>query len=96
MGDSAQAIYDRHLAASDQADRDLQLRQAAWKDGYHAAQLALGDAWEDGYTAAQADFKALQHGTILDLAQHLRTWDGLRENFAQPRPGDYPGQEGAT
>jgi hypothetical protein len=82
---------DAFLAYSDERDLELRLRLAAWRDGWRACQQHLGDTYEDGYTDAQLDVKKIHHGVVHDLRQHLTTWDGLRENFSQPRPGDYQG-----
>jgi hypothetical protein len=79
------------VAYSDEHDLQLAARLAAWRDGWQACETHLGDQYEAGYAQAQADFKALQHGTIRDLTQHVTTWDGLRQHFARPRPGDYTG-----
>ncbi|HUZ29930.1 MAG TPA: hypothetical protein VMU90_11850 [Solirubrobacteraceae bacterium] len=56
-----------------------------------AAAAVRDRAWSEGFAAALADVKAAQHGIVRDVRQHLRTWDGIREEFGRPRPGDYTG-----
>jgi hypothetical protein len=91
----AQAVAEL-VEQSNLLDLTLKLRLAAWRDGYRAAAAQFEACYERGYTDAQLDYKAIHHGVIHDLRQHLRTWDGLRTHFGDPRPGDYPGQDGAA
>jgi hypothetical protein len=93
---------DELLGLSDKRDRQLELRQAAWAEGYRAG--AAGQ-FEAGYAAAIADVKAAQHA----LYNHLRRWheaeDGrwivrgqqrTRKTFGNPHPADYPGKRDAA
>lgn len=96
MTTPGQALHAYILAEADHCEHETQARLEAWRDGWRACEIAHSGQYETGYTDAQADRKALEHGAVRDLQQHLITWDGLRENFSQPRPGDYPGQAGAT
>jgi hypothetical protein len=59
------------------------------RDMWHDLMLA---AWRDGFMAGVLAVKAVQHDVITDLRQHLRTWDGFREDFARPRAEDFPGR----
>ena len=56
-----------------------------------AADAERERSWSEGYAAAVADIKRAQHGVVRAMRQHLITWDGLRENFGNPRAGDFPG-----
>lgn len=77
-----------YLELSDTLDMSQRLAQAAERDAYERGRQ---DGHAAGYVAAVADFKAFQHGVVAELRQHLVTWDGLRERFANARPTDYPG-----
>jgi hypothetical protein len=70
--------------------------QAIWLHGYATAAAQFDAIEARGYAKAVAEFKAFAHGVVLDLRQHLRTWDSLRENFGKPRPTDYPGKRDAA
>ena len=83
-----QAVQALILTVSDRADIELKLRLEAWRDGWRACQQAQQNTYEQGYTDAQLDLKSIQHGIIRDLQLELRRWDGLREHFGDPRPGD--------
>jgi hypothetical protein len=61
-------------------------------DALDAAEKHALAMWLDGYLAGIYAVKAAQHGIVLDLRQHRRAWDGMREDFGKPRPGDYPGR----
>jgi hypothetical protein len=58
-----------------------------------AADAAYERGRADGYVQAVADMKAVQRGIVRDAELETRRWgpDG-REHFADPRPGDFPGQ----
>jgi len=79
------------LAGSDRADLDLALRLEAWRDGWRACDAAQGAQYEAGFHDGILAFKAAQHGTVKALRHELARWDGTREQFADPRPGDYKG-----
>ena len=79
------------LALSDERDQQLTLRLAAWREGYAAAAAQFTDHYERGWADAALALKAAQHEVVSDLALELRRWDGLRERFADPRRGDFPG-----
>lgn len=85
----------RVLAESDLRDRELRLRLAAWREGYAAAAAQFREHYERGLTDGVLAYKAAEHGVVRDLRQHLRAWGGLREHFADPRPGDYMGRGAA-
>jgi len=82
------------LALSD--ERDLHLRRllaaeaGAYERGYREGR-ADGEA--AGYIRAVEQFKRAQHEAVEDLQLHLTRWDGLRERFGDPRPGDFPGRQ---
>jgi hypothetical protein len=81
------------LALSDERDLYRAHALAMWRDGYRAAAAQFHERYESGYTDAQLGLKRIQHGLVADVTQHLRTWDGWREDFGKPRPGDFPGRE---
>jgi hypothetical protein len=76
------------LAASDHADHQLEARLEAWRDGWRAACAHLGERYEAGVADGILLAKQVEHGTVRQLALELRRWDGLREHFGDPRPGD--------
>lgn len=82
----------RLLALSQERDTCLRLRLTAWREGYMAGRASRADDYSAGVADGILACKAVQHGIVRDLRQHLRTWDGLRSRFADPRPGDYPRQ----
>jgi hypothetical protein len=91
MTDLDTAIRAYVLTGSDRADLELALRLEFWRDGWRACAQAHGDTWEAGFAAGILTFKAAQHGTVKALRHELARWDGPRQNFSQPRPGDFPG-----
>jgi hypothetical protein len=95
MTDLDQAIKAYVLAGSDRADLELALRLQAWRDGWRACGIHQGGQYEAGYADGILAFKAAQHGTVKGLHYELARWDGPRENFADPRPGDFPGRGAA-
>ena len=76
------------LADSDRADRELALRLEAWRDGWRAACQHLGDRYEEGFADGLLYRKQLEHATVAELRGELARWDGRREDFGKPRPGD--------
>jgi hypothetical protein len=76
---------------------DASLRLAAYREGYS---LGHERGYREGYAAADADQQRSWHATAAPVAAHSgellrRRWGpGGREHFADPRPGDYPGQLG--
>ena len=83
-----QAIEALILAQSDRADAELTLRLEAWRDGWRACQQHQGGAYEAGFADGILAYKHAQHGLVTSLRGHLIRWDGLREHFSRPRPGD--------
>lgn len=83
---------------ADSATRERAIADAMWSAGY-AAGLDAGQ--EVGYDRAEArmaeawrpvaeSVRRLGRGLSRDELE-LRRWDGLREEFGRPRPGDYTG-----
>lgn len=79
------------LARSDENDRWQARLLAAWSEGYRSAETDHEHDYGKGHTAGWMAYKRAIHGTVDDVRQHCATWDGLRANFGQPRPGDYTG-----
>ncbi|GAA1837276.1 hypothetical protein [Actinomadura chokoriensis] len=83
---------------ADTADRERAIAGAMWSAGY-AAGFDAGT--EVGYDCAEAEMaqawapvaeSVRQVGRSLSHAElELRRWDGRREDFGRPRPGDYLG-----
>ncbi len=90
--DSAAALLD----LSYERDLHQHLRVAAWRDGYRAGQASMAGEYERGMADGILAYKAAQHNVVRDLRQHLRTWDGLRTRFGDPRPGDFRGRGAAA
>ena len=58
-----------------------------------AAAEGFERGYSEGYLRAVADLKAAQRGLVRDAAlEEVRWGPGGREHFADPRPGDFPGQ----
>ena len=58
-----------------------------------AAEAAYERGLLDGAVEAIEAYKAQQHGLVRDAELETRRWGpGGREHFADPRPGDFPGQ----
>ncbi len=89
------------LALSDERDRHLELRLAAWREGYRAGLSAAAGEYDAGYAQAIADIKRVQHGIYDHFRQgaevERRRWGpGGRERFAGPRPGGYRGRKASA
>jgi hypothetical protein len=89
-------LEQAYLSLSGALDLEHALTLQAYRDGYAAAAAQFGDYEAAGYARAVADFKRAQHDHVRELRQHLAMWDGLRQRFSRPRPGDYPGREAAA
>jgi hypothetical protein len=81
------------LELSDLLDGQLRMRLAAFREGY---ELGGEAGYQAGYVDGILARKHAQHQLVEDLAVYLRRWDGRREDFGKPRPGDYPGRGGAA
>jgi hypothetical protein len=91
----------RLLELSDERDQWQCLRLAAFRDGWQAAEYAHADDYARGHADGFAARKAAMHdATAAAMDAHLaylaRWGPGGREHFADPRPGDYPGQGGVA
>jgi uncharacterized protein CbrC (UPF0167 family) len=76
------------LASSDYADREHDARLAYWRDGYAAGLAAAASAYDDGYTDAMLGLKHIQHDIVTEMRHYLTAWNGLRQHFGRPRPGE--------
>lgn len=96
------AIRNYILADQDRRQREQERRDYAWLDGWQAAEMHLGDRYEAGYNDARIALKHAEHDTVrlirdeaaILAADEIRWGPGGRAHFADPRPGDYPGQGG--
>ena len=68
------------LALSDERDTWLRRVLDAERRGYDRG-------FRDGLSA----YRDYVHGVVRDWTACVTRWDGTREHFADPRPGDYPG-----
>lgn len=89
------------LELSDERDQWERLRQAAYRDGWQAAERAHADDYHRGYVDGAAARKHAQHAAVEALDVYLRRWKlrgetRTRPTFSQPHPGDYQGREGAA
>ena len=83
------------LRESDARDRVVQARFEAWCLAWRLGHAAAGPTadeqyeagWRDGLLAA----KGIQHRGYEYLQLELARWDGPREHFGRPRPGDFKG-----
>ncbi|MFI0354487.1 hypothetical protein [Actinomadura sp. 9N407] len=83
---------------ADSAVREQRIDRAAFSEGYRAGFMA---GREVGYRAAENDMarawsylaakvRGLAMSPKHDELERIR-WDGRREDFGKPRPGDHPG-----
>lgn len=79
------------LAESDLRELELRLRLDAWAEGFAAAAAQFADHYQRGFADGIAAYKAAEHGIVRNVRAELARWDGPREDFGKPRPGDYPG-----
>lgn len=77
-----------------QRERERQAYLHGFKAGYQVGYDAANEDWWIALAPArQAAARAARNPTHAELA--TRRWEpGGREHFADPRPGDYPGQGG--
>lgn len=77
------------------ADRERAIFEMAWQAGYRTG---FESGTEVGYGQAETDMErawskvaAKVRGFASDHDLERRRWDGRREDFGRPRPGDYLG-----
>jgi len=90
---TAAQVTGDFLALSDERDQWSAWLRAAEAAAYERGRASVEGEYERGFTDGVLTVKAAQHGIVTDLRQHLITWNGLREDFGKPRPGDYPGKK---
>ncbi|TDD35264.1 hypothetical protein E1287_14225 [Actinomadura sp. KC06] len=83
---------------ADSADRERAIFETAWSAGYAAgfdagteigydcAEAQMAEAWAPVAESVRRLGRTLNHAEL-----ELRRWDGRREEFGKPRPGDYMG-----
>jgi hypothetical protein len=82
------------LELSDERDMWLsRVLEAEWRAYERGAESASSE-YDRGFADGVLAVKAALHGAVTDLRQHLKMWDGRREDFGKPRPGDYQGRGG--
>jgi hypothetical protein len=90
------------LARSDLIDKTLRLRLAAYREGYQAGHER---GYQSGYAACDSELRrswyAATHPIAVSGVPHeeleRRRWGpGGRAGAGDPRPGDYPGRDGAA
>ncbi len=82
------------LALSDERDAWLDRVLRAELRGYQAGRA---DGYADGYRRAIAEHKAIHRDLQAALRWEIRRWGpGGRTRFADPRPGDFTGRDGAA
>lgn len=101
---------DDVLALSDERDRQLALRLAAWRDGWRACELACRDAIEAAYWQGVNDADREWHAALAPAREaarrsartpshaelEQRRWGpGGRSRYGDPRPDDYQGKGAA-
>jgi hypothetical protein len=89
-GVATQVVADL-IALSDERDLELRRRLEAWREGWRAAEAHLGEQYEAGYVDGLLARKRIQHAGVRQLQLETLRWDGPREDFGRPRPGDYAG-----
>jgi hypothetical protein len=92
-----EAIRAYLLAESDRGQQELELRLQYWRDGWNAAHLAQHEAYEEGFADGCMALKRAHRDAVELLQLDEQRWGpGGRAHFADPRPGDYPGKQGAA
>jgi hypothetical protein len=87
----------RVLQQADDIIRATRRELAAWKDGYRHGQASREDDYERGFHDGVIALKRAQHDVVaLARLEHERWGPGGRKRFGQPRPGDFPGRDGAA
>lgn len=76
------------LRLSDERDVWLARVYRTWREAYA---LGRADGYDCGYADGVAARKHAEHALVDVIRLHLRRWDGLRRDFAKPRPTDYQG-----
>jgi hypothetical protein len=90
------------LEQSTERDRQLALRLAAYRQGFrHGWDVGVDRGRRQAEREQAASWYAATHPIAIGGISHAelerRRWGpGGREHFADPRPGDYPGQDGAA
>lgn len=75
-------------------EREMWLRHmdASWRDGYAAGRASRADDYEAGFADGCMAHKRAQHDVHRLVQLETARWDGWRENFGDPRPGDFLGR----
>lgn len=83
---------------ADSAERERSIADAMWSAGYAAGLDAGTEIGRDQAEAEMARAWAPVAESVRRLGRsltreelELRRWDGRREDFGRPRPGDHPG-----
>lgn len=81
---------------SDELDKQLRLRLAAFREGYAAGESAHADDYERGFADGVLSLKRAQHDAYRLVDLDAKRWElrgekRSRTSFSQPHPGDYPG-----
>ncbi|WP_431916322.1 hypothetical protein [Nonomuraea jabiensis] len=76
--------HRRERQAYDQGYRDG--HRSGWEIGYARAHEELAASWRKLAAAVRGHAERPAHAEL----EAVR-WDGRREDFGKPRPGDYPG-----
>lgn len=84
------------LDLSDERDRQLKLRRAAFREGWRAAEAAHADDYSRGYHDGVLRRKHAEHEAVEALRLYLRRWElrggrRTRATFAEPHPDDFTG-----
>lgn len=88
------------LELSDERDASLRRRLAAFREGYHAAELAHAADYSIGYVDGLLRRKHLEHDAVDAAKLYARRWElrgepRTRETFSQPHPDDFTGRGAA-
>jgi hypothetical protein len=88
------------IKLSDVLDVQLRLRLDAFREGWHAAEVAHAGDYERGFADGVMSVKHAQHDAHRLVDLDARRWElrgekRTRETFSQPHPDDYLGNGAA-
>lgn len=85
--------YHQVISLSDLIDLWRARVDAAWREGYAAAEAHQADSYARGLVDGASCRKRAEHDLVEAARLELARWGpGGRARFGDPRPGDFPGR----
>jgi len=79
------------IALSDERGRWLWRGRAERRAAFQCGADSMAGEYDRGFTDGLIAYKAAQHDACRGLQAELDRWNGPREDFGKPRPGEYTG-----